>query len=315
MKKLILLSLALASIVNAQVCCSPIGSGQSGGGSNMNTWIAQWPNTLIRDDIWHWMVDIQVANQGPVGNITYGPQLNSFFEVSRSISRRQVLFLDAYAGIGSLEEKVTYTNSSTISYSGGISGGLKVAIGNQGRTFAQFLFNIPASIQYTNAEFPFDSEEGSSGGLLILHNQPMPWAQFSPDLLSSLSLSWQYMKNTEVRDNILSDHRNVMHISSSIHSWYPIFLAPFIQLKSEQLLAPPSIWTDARETRLLSSASAGIDLALSKPGWENIKLRIGFPLLSWSSSNGFPDGTQPAAYFFIAANAGGILNLNGIDNH
>ncbi len=311
MTKLTLLVLVISAYANAQVCCSPVGSGQAGGGALMNNWVAHWPNTLMGDDNWHWMSDMQITNRGPAGNIHYGPQVNTIFEVSRSISRRNVLFVNAYAALGALEEKVTYLNSETLSYSGGISGGIRIAIGNRGRTFTQVLLNLPGHIEYVNDDFPFNTEAGMSGGLLLLHNIPMPWAISNPDFLSALSIAWSYQKNSVIRENILSDHRSVLHLSSSIHSVYPIFLAPFIQIKSEQLLAPPTVWTSTREKRLLGVASMGIDLAISKPYWEKIKLRIAFPIIARSSSNGFPDGTQPAAYLSMAANTAGIIPIFG----
>jgi hypothetical protein len=260
------------------------------------------------DNNWHWMSDVQLSNRGPAGNIYYGPQLNAFIEVSRSISPRNVLFINGYGGLGSLEERVTYLESRTISYSGGLSTGLRMALGNRGRAYAQFKINLPGQTKYLNDEFPFVSEVSPSGDILLLYNQPMPWAEFNPDLLGSLSVSWLYQKNTAVQDNILSDHLSVIHISSSIHTWYPIFIAPFVQLESEQLLAPPSIWTGTREKRILASSSAGIDLAISKPFWESIKIRLGLPFIAWSSSNGFPDGTQPAPYLMIAVNTAGVFD-------
>ena len=169
------------------------------------------------------------------------------------------------------------------------------------------MLKLPSEMQYLNDDFPFESEEGILLSVLILHRIPMPWAEFNPEFLSDLSTSVLYEKNTVIRDDILSDHRSLIHISSAIHSAFPLFLAPFIQLKSEQLLAPPSIWTNNRESRILASTVAGIDFALSKPYWENIKVRLALPLMAWSSSNGFPDGSQPAPYLMVAVNTSGIF--------
>ncbi|NQV42171.1 MAG: hypothetical protein HQ506_07445 [Candidatus Marinimicrobia bacterium] len=278
----------------------------------MNNWIAQWPNTLMGGKNWHWMSNTQITHRGPAGNINYGPQLNTFVEVSRSAGMRNVLFVNGYGGVGSLSESVTYLESSTISYSSGFSAGIRRALGDRGRSYAQLMLKLPGEIQYLNEDFPFDSEEGISLSVLVLHRIPMPWAKISPEFLSDLSTSALYEKNTVVRDNILSDHRSLVHISSAIHSAFPLFLAPFIQLKAEQLLAPPSIWTNDRESRILASTVAGIDLAISTPYWEKIKVRIALPLMAWSSSNGFPDGSQPAPYLMLAVNTSGIFTGNDI---
>jgi len=285
-----------------------VGSGQAGGGASMNNWVAHWPNKLMGDNNWHWMSDVQVTHRGPAGNIKNGPAMNIFIEISHSLGPRKVLFVSGYGGVGSLEERVTYLKSSTISYSGGFATGLRIELGNRGRSFAQFMLNLPSQVEYFNQDFPFDSEEGISWSALLLYTNPMPWVKYNPDFLSALSLSWLYQKNTMKRDNILSDHRSLLHVSSAIHTWYPFFLAPFAQLKAEQLIAPPSIWTGTRETRVLGSIVAGIDMVVSKPYWENVKIRVAWPLIAWSSSNGFPDGSQPAPYIMLAMNTSGIFS-------
>ncbi|MBC8376339.1 MAG: hypothetical protein H8E26_09850 [FCB group bacterium] len=307
MKYILLIGILALSNAVGQVCCSPVGSGQAGGGASMNNWVAHWPNTLMGDDNWHWMSDAQITHRGPAGNINYGPAVNILFEVSHSIGRRNVFFANGYGGVGSLEEKVTYLESSTISYSGGFSMGLRIALGDRGRSFGQLLLNLPSKIEYLNQDFPFDSEEGISWSVLLLYTHPVPWAKFNPDFLNALSFSFLYEKNTMKRDNILSDHRSLVHLSSAIHSWHPLFLAPFVQLRAEQLIAPPSIWSGTRETRILGSVEVGIDVAISKPYWEYIKVRVAWPFAAWSSSNGFPDGSQPASYLMLAVNTSGIF--------
>ena len=136
MIRILIFSVLLATSSIGQVCCSPVGSGQAGGGASMNNWIAQWPNTLMGDKNWHWMSDAQITHRGPAGNISYGPQITTFIELSRSVGLRNVFFLNCYGGVGSLTESVTYLKSSTISYSGGFSAGIRSALGERGRTYA-----------------------------------------------------------------------------------------------------------------------------------------------------------------------------------
>lgn len=307
MGKVSILLMVMTAYVNAQVCCSPVGSSQAGGGTMMSSWVTHWPNILMGNENWHWMADMQMTTRAPVGNINYGPELNAQFEVSRSVSNRNVAFINAYAGLGTLEENVTYLSSATLSYTGGISGGVRVALGNRGRTFGQVMFNLPGRIRYENDEFPFTSEAGMSLGFVVLHSISFPWATINPDLLANLSLSWMYQKNLQVQDNILSDHLSIVHLASSIQSMYPFFVAPFVQMRTEQLIAPPTVWTSERGKRLLMITSVGMDLALSKPHWDKVKIRIALPIFARSSSNGFPDGTQPAAYISMALNTSGIV--------
>ncbi len=273
----------------------------------MNNWVAHWPNTLMSDDYWHWKSGAQVVQSGPSGNINYGPQLNVFVELSRSIYPQNVFFVNGYAGIGSLAENVTFLNSSTISYASGLSMGMRVALGNHGRSFVQLKLKQPGKVNYVNDDFPFESVEGQSISILLLHTKPMLWNTFSPNFLSVLSMSWFYSKNTVIQDNILSDHQSSIHLSSEIQSWFPLYLAPFMQLRTEQLIAPPSIWTGTRETRALGSVETGIDIAISRPYWEHMKARIAFPVAAWSSSNGFPDGSHPTPYLVLAVNTSGIF--------
>jgi len=304
---LVILSVLFATNMNAQVCCSPIGNGQAGGGASMNNWAEQWPNSLIGDHRWHWMIDLQVNERGRAGNILYGPQTTLVAEISKSVGLRNILFLSGAGNWGTIEERVTYQNVSTSAYSGSGSFGIRRALGKQGRNWVQIQLILPGKSNYLDDTFPFDSEESVKGEVLMLHNQPMPWSGLKPEFFATVSISGAYQKNAQKRDNIYSDHKFITHVSSAIHQWYPLFFAPFVQVQAEQLLAPPSVWTTERETRILASSSIGFDLAVAKPPWDIIKLRIGVPIYAKSSQNGFPDGTQPSAYVLLAINHGGIL--------
>ena len=303
----LLLSLLLTLGAQAQVCCSPVGSGQAGGGMLANHWNAQWPNPVIINSDWNWVSNIQLSAQDQAGNIAYGPQLNASVEVSRAIHGLAVLFFNGSLGMGSIEEGVSYQNYSTSAYSSKLSTGLRMVLGTRGRSYAQMVFTLPRPIVYSESDFPFDSEESLTAGILLLHNMTMPWADSKPGLFNTVSMSALYQKNLKQQDNILRDHRVSLHLSTAVYAWQPLFLAPFFQLQSDQFMAPPSIWTHARETRQLVSASVGMDLALSIPGWERLRLRMGVPVFSGSSMNGFPDGTQPTAYLILAVNFRGVV--------
>ena len=293
--------------LNAQVCCSPVGNGQAGGGAFMDNWSAHWPNMLFSDQKWHWMTDLNLNTRTASGNIEYGPQVSMSSELSRSVGNRNVLYFSAGVDGGSIHERVTFSQSETLWYSGSLMTGLRRALGNKGRRWTQVQLTAPSSISYTDDEFPFNARSALRGELLFLQNIPMPWSAQYPAFLSLISLSGLYQKNYESGDDILSDNLGLLHISSAIHNIQPLFIGPFIQLRSEQLLVPPSIWTSQREKRSLSSLSVGLDLSISRPNWDLVKIRVGIPVFSQSSSNGFPDGTQPSAYLNLSVNTGGIL--------
>jgi len=308
MKTLLTLLLAANMVLNAQVCCSPVGSAQAGGGALMNNWRSHWPNALFGDDDLHWFTDIQLSGRGPAGNIQYGPQLNLQAEVSRSFQTRNVLYMSLSAAIGTIQEHVTFIQAVTWAYTGQASTGLRRSIGNRGQSWIQIQLAVPAATTYAEEDFPFGSENATSGEVVLLHNQRMPWFDDHPDLFSLVSMNVLYSKNLERRDDILRDNLSLVHLSAPLQQWYPVFLVPFLQLQVEQLLTPPSIWTTERDQRTLTVLYTGFDLAFSKPGWDLFQFRAGVPMWTRSSANGFPDGTQPAAYLTLALNWSGIFN-------
>lgn len=274
----------------------------------MNNWTSHWPNALFTDDAWHWMNDLQFSFRENVGNIEYGPQAFFLSELSHSMGQRNVFFFSAGVGTGTIHERVTFIQSRTTWYAGKLSTGLRRSLGKTGRSWSQVKITAPSTTYYVEADFPFSSQETVKGELLLLQNLPLPWSHNHPGLLNTLYISGLYQKNIGRDNDTLSDDVLLLHVSSAIHTFQPLFIGTFLQFRTEQLLLPPSIWTTERETRLLSIASAGLDLAMTRPGWELIKLRVGFPIWSRSSSNGFPDGTQPTAYFNVAFNLNGTFN-------
>ncbi|NQV14006.1 hypothetical protein HQ531_01005 [bacterium] len=313
MRRLSRIALSLLSLnVIAQVCCSPVGSGQAGGGAIMNNSVAQWPNQIFYDTQLHWTTDIQVSILSPSGNIEYGPQLNASLELSKSLNPRNVFYVSGSYNLGSLHERVTYQQFETLTHSGKARGGIRHSLGKAGRNWLQMQFSVPGPIKYQEDSFPFDSEESAKIEILLLRNQIMPWSIQNPGFLGLLSITGLFQKNLEQKDNILSDQLSLLHLSSTVDSWYPFYVAPYAQIRSEQLLAPPSIWTAEREVRSLSSIVLGVDLAINRPVWDAFKLRIGIPVFAHSSSNGFPDGTQPASYLKLAVNWGGSFSENSL---
>ncbi len=309
MRMSIILYLLFAINLSAQVCCSPVGNGQTGGGALMDNWGTQWPNSLIEDHRWHWLGSVHISARGPAGNIKYGPQNNLQLEVSRALGHRNIVFLTGSGRWGVIEENVSFENVKTVAYGGSIAGGIRRAVGNRGRSWVRLQLKLPSSPVYVNDRFPFNAEEAITFEVFMLHNYPMLWEELSPDFLSTISTAFMYQKNIEAGSAIYSDHLSILHLSSSIHSLYPFFIAPFLQLKLEQLLVPPSSWTTSREKRSLSTVYVGVDLAISKPYWDMVKLRVGVPIFYQASSNGFPDGTQPAAFAMAVLDYAGIVGL------
>lgn len=307
MRLTVLLLLLLMSFGHGQVCCSPVGSGRAGGGAVMNRWLVQWPNILMESGEWHWLLDTQVMHRNPAGNIGYGPQLVIAAEVSQSLNRRTVFFMNMQAGGGELEEKVSYGNESTLAYGWGVNGGFRLALGKRGRSFAQGMLRVPSPTQYTNRDFPFIAETVPSIEVHLLQTFQLPWFTSFPDFLNDLSTSIVYQKNLKEGSGVIRDHQSIFHLSSAINTWHPLYSAPFLQISIDRLGSPPSIWNESDHSRVLATAYLGIDLAWSAPYYENIKIRFNLPVWSFSSSNGFPDGTQPGSSIMLSINTAGVL--------
>jgi len=308
--KTFIVVLLTCRVVFSQVCCSPTGAGQAGGGVLLASSGSQWPNSIINDPYWRWLSRFQLSARSNSGNIEYGGQFEAVVEFSKAISGRSVAFVRLNAGAGEIREQVTFLGSNSSVYTGFASLGSRHSLGQMGDSWTQLKLIIPASPYYSNEQFSFPSQEVIRAEVQILSNFQMPWGMRYPMIFNHLSGIILLRKNLSNNTQVTSDNLGIVHLATTAYL-KKLNFSPFIQFQSHQLLLQ-SVDGSNSSKRWLATGTLGIDISVGFHIVKNWSIRFGTPIYTWSSRNGFPDGTFPGMFMGVSYGFDGVL---ATENH
>jgi hypothetical protein len=304
---LLLFSVFVLGSASGQVCCSLVGAIDRGGGTSFTHWSTHWPSPFDNHKQTKWVSGLSTSyrDNGQL-RIRYGPALNAYFQVSRYLSNRTILYFHGAVDYLQLEESLSFQQASSRVLQSSFQIGSRVKL-KATRGYLSLAVILPEQPRYTATDFTFKTGATPSGRLLWTNRYLMPWSHLKGlAAVPELTMTVSFQKNfTERRDVYLDDDFQI-HMSTAVTAFSRVTPIPFFDLTVSKLLAPPSPFESNRQTRWLGTLYGGVDFSVNR--WDWIHLRLSFPLLRWASEADFPDGTEPRTSLSIALVKTGILN-------
>jgi len=230
--------------------------------------------------------------------IRYGPALNAYFQLSRYVSSRTILYFHGAVDYLQLAESLSFQQASSNVVQASFQAGSRIKLKDT-RGYLSLAVILPAQPRYSTADFTFKTGATPSGRLLWTNRFLMPWSHLKGlATVPELTLTASFQKNfTEQHDVYLDDDLQI-HTSAAITAFNEVTPIPFFDLTMSKLLAPPSPFESKRQTRWLGTLYGGVDFSVNR--WDWMHLRLSLPLLRWASKADFPDGTEPRTSLSIA---------------
>ena len=154
------------------------------------------------------------------------------------------------------------------------------------------------------------SQEVIRAEVQILSNFQMPWGMRYPMIFNHLSGIILLRKNLSNNTQVTSDNLGIVHLATTAYL-KKLNFSPFIQFQSHQLLLQ-SVDGSNSSKRWLATGTLGIDISVGFHIVKNWSIRFGTPIYTWSSRNGFPDGTFPGMFMGVSYGFDGVL---ATENH
>ncbi|MFQ6613181.1 MAG: hypothetical protein ACE5D2_08805, partial [Fidelibacterota bacterium] len=290
-----------------QVCCSLVGAIDRGGGTSFTHWSTHWPSPFDNHKQTKWVSGLNNSyRDNGQRRIRYGPALNAYFQVSRYVSTRTILYFHGAVDYLQLEESLSFQQASSHVLQSSFQVGSRLKLKDT-RGYLSLAVILPGQPRYSTTDFTFKTGATPSVRLLWTNRYLMPWSHLKglaaiPELTTTVS----FQKNFTERQDVYLDDDLQIHTSSAVTAFDQVTPIPFFDLTVSKLLAPPSPFESNRQTRWLGTFYGGVDLSVNR--WEWMHLRLSFPLLRWASEADFPEGTEPRTSLSIAIVKTGIFN-------
>lgn len=299
-KGLWLILLTWGCLLQAQVCCSPAGSAQGGGGPTMSNWNTNWPSEYRPQGSWQILLHSRYGLSEPAGRIEFGPELLLHSELSYNLSSRTVLFTNTDFSTGSIHEHVSYSESRSLRYSGTLSIGFRQAYQASSGIWSALQFSLPVLNGYENPDFLFWSKNAPTIRFNQLMNLSVP--SFIENSFQDISINLIYAKNMIRDERILTDHHLDLQLSSSFNLQESIFFIPLLLFRTQTFIAPLDLWEGERDESLLAFVSLGTDLYVTQAWLNKFALRLSVPIYSYSENGNLPEGTQAGSSLALSYN-------------
>lgn len=309
-RSFIVLAVFILVYAKGQVCCSLVGAIDNGGGTSSTNWGTYWPSLFDDKNELKWVAGFNATHTDDNDlNIRYGTALVSYIQVSRYMGERSIGYIQAEGSWLRLQELISFDQSSSRIYQIGVRAGIRHLLPKKwGYGYAEI--NHSSRPNFSNRNFAFKIGSVPVISIGWTNRYKSPWFLKYPKVFADYSLSFAYGKNLKEQDDVYLDDNISFHFSSSVYSYLPVSISPFSSLNIQNLLAPLSPWDLIRQRRWLGTVNIGFDLTPNNQKWSWMHIRFAYPIYSWASKVGFPDGTEPVARVTLSM----IMNSNLFEN-
>lgn len=281
-------------MLNGQVCCSLVGTVNTG---SSNVISAHFPANLAIDKKIRWNTGLLNSKNFNNGELIKYPYSHSgYIEISDYINNYSVWFINTSLSATSLNEKVSFDNTSTYVIGGKGQFGIRNKL-NYGIGLIENSFTFPVKPYYTNQDFVFKTG--------VVPSYSFNWMKTR--ILDSVSnVQVGIRKNFKEKRDVFIDN----YISLTFwreDQFFDFLISPYISLQHQKLIAPLTPFEDNRDSRLMSFIFIGMNLITLNQKFDFIQINLNVPIYSWVAEIGFPDGTIPSTSLSISFFSNGIF--------
>ena len=293
MKKIFIL-LPFISALFGQVCCSLVGAVNSNASSVIS---AHYPSKLDFNQNVRWNVGLlNSINLDNSRNIKYPFANNGYLEVSGYLTDKIVWFINTSISFTSIEEKVSFEQSSTYVVGAKARSGFRKEL-NYNLGLAEGTLTLPLKPYYSNESFPFKTG--------VVPTYSINWIKRN-FFNNSFNILFGIDKNIQEKSNVFIDNEISMVLWKD-EQIFNFYISPYLSIQHQKLLAPLTPFEDSRDTRYLGFIYLGINLIPLNPQIDFFQINLNIPIYSWVSKIGFPDGTAPNTSLSISVFSNGLF--------